>query len=108
MGKVCVAKTFLISQWVYIMQVIVVPEKVIAEVNRLMYVFLWKKKNNNRKAFEKEWRLALEANKNIDFWQDTVEKLIIKKNLIKYKFKSRHRMQRRRRKKIRYWRCNRS
>ena len=37
----------------------------------------------DRKLFEKEWRLALEANKNIDFWQDTVEKLIIEKNAIK-------------------------
>ena len=36
----------------------------------------------DRKLFEKEWRLALEKNKNIDFWQDTVEKLIIKKNKI--------------------------
>ena len=37
----------------------------------------------DRKVFEKEWRLALEANKNIDFWQDTVEKLIIEKKVVK-------------------------
>ena len=37
----------------------------------------------DRKVFEKEWRLALEANKNIDFWQDTVEKLIIEKKAVK-------------------------
>jgi tRNA uridine 5-carboxymethylaminomethyl modification enzyme len=37
----------------------------------------------DRKLFEKEWRLALEANKNIDFWQDTVEELIVSKNTIK-------------------------
>ena len=37
----------------------------------------------DRKIFEKEWRKTLEANKNIDFWQDTVEKLIIKKNMVK-------------------------
>jgi len=30
----------------------------------------------DRKVFEKEWRNALEANKNIDFWQDTVENII--------------------------------
>jgi len=36
----------------------------------------------DRKLFEKEWRLALEKNINIDFWQDTVEKLIIKRNCI--------------------------
>ena len=31
----------------------------------------------DRKVFEKEWRLALEKNKNIDFYQDSVEKIII-------------------------------
>ena len=34
----------------------------------------------DRKVFEKEWRKKLEKNKNIDFWQDTVESLIITKN----------------------------
>jgi len=37
----------------------------------------------DRKIFEKEWRLALEANGKIDFWQDTVESLIIEENNIK-------------------------
>ena len=32
----------------------------------------------DRKVFEKEWRLALEKNKNIDFYQDSVEKIIIR------------------------------
>ena len=32
----------------------------------------------DRKVFEKEWRLALEKNKNIDFYQDSVEQIIIK------------------------------
>ena len=32
----------------------------------------------DRKIFEKEWRKALEANKNIDFWQDTVENISTK------------------------------
>ena len=36
----------------------------------------------DRKLFEKKWRKILEKNKNIDFWQDTVENLIIKKNKI--------------------------
>ena len=34
----------------------------------------------DRKIFEKQWRLALEQNKNIDFWQDTVDALLIKDN----------------------------
>lgn len=32
----------------------------------------------DRKVFEREWRKILEKNKNIDFWQDTVENIIIK------------------------------
>tara|TARA_B100001142_G_scaffold179806_2_gene179403 strand:+ start:70774 stop:72645 length:1872 start_codon:yes stop_codon:yes gene_type:complete len=34
----------------------------------------------DRKVFEKEWRKKLEKNKNIDFWQDTVESLIVENN----------------------------
>ena len=33
----------------------------------------------DRKVFEREWRKTLEGNKNIDFWQDTVEKITTKK-----------------------------
>ena len=36
----------------------------------------------DRKVFESEWRKILENNSNIDFWQDTVERLRIKKNKI--------------------------
>ena len=36
----------------------------------------------DRKVFESEWRKILENNSNIDFWQDTVERLSIKKNKI--------------------------
>ena len=36
----------------------------------------------DRKVFEKEWRSTLEANKNIDFWQDTVDSLIIEKHQV--------------------------
>jgi tRNA uridine 5-carboxymethylaminomethyl modification enzyme len=36
----------------------------------------------DRKVFEKEWRKTLEENKNIDFWQDTVENIIVEKNTV--------------------------
>ena len=52
-GKVCIIKTFLISQLVCIMQVLVVPHSVLTQVNRLLFRFLWRKKGCNRKAFEK-------------------------------------------------------
>ena len=37
----------------------------------------------DRKLFEKKWRKILEANRNIDFWQDTVEKIIVNDKKIK-------------------------
>ncbi len=37
----------------------------------------------DRKIFEKEWRKTLEKNNNIDFWQDTVNSLIIENNITK-------------------------
>ena len=36
----------------------------------------------DRKLFEKEWRLSLESNKNIDFWQDTVENITIENSTV--------------------------
>ena len=33
----------------------------------------------DRKAFEREWRKGLEGNKNIDFWQDTVNNITTEK-----------------------------
>jgi len=33
----------------------------------------------DRKVFEQKWREKLEANKNVDFWQDTVYELLIKR-----------------------------
>ena len=47
-GKVC-----FIPQLVYIMQALVVPDSVLTQVNRLLFRFLWRKKDCNRKAFEK-------------------------------------------------------
>ena len=35
------------------MQALVVPEKVVIEINRLLFRFLWRKKDCNRRAFEK-------------------------------------------------------
>lgn len=37
---------------------------------------------NDRMRFAEEWRLALENNINIDFWQETVKELIIEKKKI--------------------------
>lgn len=37
---------------------------------------------NDRKRFAEEWRLALERTPNVDFWQDMVNSLIVKKNTV--------------------------
>ena len=60
-GKVCIIKTFLISQLVFVMQVIRVPDVILKEVNTLLYRFLWKKKDSNKKAFEKVKRVVMNS-----------------------------------------------
>ena len=37
----------------------------------------------DRKIFEKEWRKLLESNVNIDFYQGTVENIIVEENIVK-------------------------
>ena len=59
MGKVIVVKTFLISQLVYFMQAFIIPDKILNEINRILFRFVWKKRNNNKKAFEKVKRTIL-------------------------------------------------
>lgn len=38
---------------------------------------------NDRMRFAEEWRLALEGNQNVDFWQEMVSGLIVKNNIVK-------------------------
>ena len=58
-GNILIAKTFLISQFMYIMQSIGIPEEALHKINRIIYTFIWKKKYNNKKAFEKVKRKVL-------------------------------------------------
>ena len=62
MGKIVIVKCFLVSQLIYIMQSIGLPEKVLIDVNRLFYKFIWQKRFSNRKAFEKVKRVIVEGN----------------------------------------------
>ena len=59
LGKICVIKVFLLSQFVFIMQSIYIPEKVTNEINTLLFRFLWRKKDCNKKAFEKVKRCVV-------------------------------------------------
>ena len=62
MGKIVIVKCFLVSQLIYVMQAIGLPEKVLIDVNRLFYKFIWQKRFSNRKAFEKVKRVIVEGN----------------------------------------------
>ena len=59
LGKICVIKSYLVSQLIHVMRVISLPEKVLTEINTILYRFLWKKKTSNTKAFEKVKRQIL-------------------------------------------------
>ena len=52
-GKIQIVKTFLLSQIIYVMQAIKLPDEVLKEINTIIHKFLWKKKYNNKRAFEK-------------------------------------------------------
>ena len=58
-GKILISKTFLLSQLIHIMQSVGIPEDVLTKINREIYYFLWKKKYNNKKAFEKVKRKVM-------------------------------------------------
>ena len=58
-GKICIIKTFLLSQFVYAMQALIAPADILKKLNTLLFKFLWKKKNTNTKAFEKVKRVVV-------------------------------------------------
>ena len=58
-GKLCIIKTFLISQFVHVMQALILPPQVLNNLNTILFRFLWKKKFTNTRAFEKVKRVVL-------------------------------------------------
>lgn len=58
-GKLCIIKSFLVSQFVYVMQALLAPVKVLDKLNTILFRFLWKRKYSNTKAFEKVKRNVL-------------------------------------------------
>ena len=61
-GKVLLAKTLLISQLNHVIQALAIPKQTLARINTIIYRFLWKKKYNNKRAFEKIKRNVLSLN----------------------------------------------
>ena len=49
LGKICVIKTFMLSQLVHVLQAICLPEKVLTYINTLLYRFSWRKRDCNRR-----------------------------------------------------------
>lgn len=53
-------------------------------LNRSKGPAMWSPRcQSDRMRFSEEWRWALEGNKNIDFWQDSVEELILENGQLK-------------------------
>lgn len=52
-------------------------------LNRSKGPAMWSPRTqNDRMLFAEEWRLLLEANKNVDFWQDMCTGLIVEENVV--------------------------
>ena len=52
-GKIHIIKTFGISQIVFLMQSLSLPETVLMDIYRIFFRFLWRKRFTNKRAFEK-------------------------------------------------------
>ena len=61
LGKICIIKSLLASELIYTMQAICIPDKVLVELNTILYRFLWRKKDCNKKAFEKVKRVVVNS-----------------------------------------------
>ena len=61
LGKVCVVKSFMLSQFVHTMKSICIPDHVLKDINTLLFRFLWRKKDCNKRAFEKVKRVVVNA-----------------------------------------------
>ena len=53
-GKVLIEKTYIISQFIYTMQSIGLPERVFSSINHTIYTFIWKKKKTVTKKPSKK------------------------------------------------------
>ena len=52
-GKVLIAKTFILSKLNYTIQALSLPKAIAAQIDSIIFKFLWQKKHSNKKAFEK-------------------------------------------------------
>ena len=60
-GKLCIIKSLMLPQLIYTIQALCLPETVLKEINTLIYRFLWRKKDVNKRAHEKVKRVVVNA-----------------------------------------------
>ena len=58
-GKICVVKSLLLSQFTYVLQALCAPTDFLKKINTLFFRFIWKKKYSNTRAFEKVKRKVI-------------------------------------------------
>lgn len=58
-GKITILKSFISAQFTYLMKTLVLPDNILTELNTLVFRFLWRKKDCNRRAYEKVKRKVM-------------------------------------------------
>ena len=58
-GKVIIAKTFLLSQWTYVIQSLTPPEEILNKIDSIIFNFLWENQVSGKKVIEKIKRNTL-------------------------------------------------
>lgn len=58
-GKVILCKTFILSKINYMLQSLSLPDSVLAEIDRIMFKFIWENQTSNKKVIEKISRSTL-------------------------------------------------
>ena len=66
MGKILVAKTFLLSKFIYLLQGLSLSLNVLKQIDQVLYKFIRKRQFNKKKAFEKVKRAVVNANHGQD------------------------------------------
>ena len=62
-GKIQVIKTFILSQFVYLLQSLALPYRVLDEINSILYRFIWRKDHVEKRAWERLKRKVLSNDK---------------------------------------------
>ena len=61
-GEILVAKTFLLSKFIYLLQGLSLPLSVLKQIDQVLYKLISKRQFNEKRAFEKVKRAVVNAN----------------------------------------------